>query len=121
MIYDSNLQQHTNHVMQFLQQCADKQIAPNLDKCKFGQTEVTFAGFKLSAHGYQVDHSVTDAISNFPAPTNRTDLRSFFGLVNQLSSSTSHIALLLTPLRPLLSTKNDFIWSVDHDSAFKAA
>lgn len=77
VIYDSNLQQHTNHVMQFLQQCADKQIAPNLDKCKFGQIEVTFAGFKLSAHGYQVDHSVTDAISNFPAPTNRTDLRSF--------------------------------------------
>ena len=45
-------------------------------------------------------------------------MRSFFGLVNQLSSSTSDIASLLTPLRPLLSTKNDFTWAADHDHAF---
>ena len=121
VIYDSDLQQHASHVMQFLQRCADKQIALNLDKCKFAQTEVTFAGFRLSAEGYRVDHSITDAISNFPTPTTRTDLRSFFGLVNQLSSSTSHIASLLATLRPLLSTKNDFVWSADHDCAFQAA
>ena len=121
VIYDSDPQQHTAHVMQFLQRCADKHIALNFDKCKFCQTEVTFAGFRLSTQGYQVDHSITDAISEFPKPSNRTELRSFFGLVNQLSSSTSDVASLLTPLRPLLSTKNDFIWSGDHDHAFKAA
>ena len=118
VIYDSDPQQHTTHVVQFLQRCADKHIALNFDKCKFCQTEVTFAGFRLSAQGYQVDHSITDAISKFPKPSNRTDLRSFFGLVNQLSSSTSDVALLLTPLRPLLSTKNDFTWTANHDHAF---
>ena len=118
VIYDSDPQQHTTHVMQFLQRCADKHIALNFDKCKFCQTEVTFAGFRLSAQGYQVDHSITDAISKFPKPSNRTDLRSFFGLVNQLSSSTSDVTSLLTPLRPLLSTKNDFTWTANHDHAF---
>ena len=58
-------------------------------------------------------------LQNFPTPSNRTDLRSFFGLVNQLSSSTNAIASLRTPLRPLLSTKNDFLWSPDHQQAFK--
>ena len=81
----------------------------------------TFAGFRLSTQGYQVDHSITDAISEFPKPSNRTELHSFYGLVNQLSSSTSDVASLLTPLRPLLSIKNDFIWLGDHDHAFKAA
>ena len=118
VIYDSDPQQHTAHVIQFLQRCADKHIALNFDKCKFRQTEVTFAGFRLSAQGYQVNHSITDAISKFPKPSNRTDLRSFFGLVNQLSSSTSDNASLLTPLHPLLSTKNDFTWAADHDHAF---
>ena len=56
VIYDSDPQQHTANVMQFLQQCADKHIALNFDKCKFCQTEVTFAGFRLSTQGYQVDH-----------------------------------------------------------------
>ena len=121
LIYDSEITQHANHVREFLQRCAEKQITLNLDKCKFCQTQVTFARFSLSAEGYQVDQSITDAIFNFPTPANQTDLRSFFGLVNQLSASTNTISTLLTPLCPLLSTKNDFIWSPNHDEAFKKA
>jgi len=77
VIYGNDIQQHVCHVKQFLQWCADKQIALNLDKYKFCQTTITFAGFQLSAEGYQIDHSITDAISQFPKPTNRTDLHSF--------------------------------------------
>jgi len=50
-----------------------------MEKCKFCQTEVTFAGFRLSAEGYQVDTSITDAIHNFPTPASRSDLHSFLG------------------------------------------
>lgn len=121
VIYDNTIEEHISHVRQFLQRCTDKQIALNPQKCKFCVTEVTFAGFQLSEKGYQVDQSITDAISQFPKPTNRTDLRSFFGLVNQLSSSVNTVASLLIPLRPLLSIKNDFLWSSDHDKAFSAA
>ena len=121
VIYDSDATQHANHVRSFLQRCADKQITLNLDKCHFFQTQVTFAGFQLSGYGYQVDRSITDAISNFPTPTSQTDLRSFFGLANQLSASTNTISSLLSPRRSLLSTKNDFLWSPTHDQAFQAA
>jgi len=120
IIYDSDEDQHAAHVWQFLQRCADKHIALNPEKCKFNQKEVTFAGFTLSEQGYKVDHSIVDAISQFPSPTSRTDLRSFFGLVNQLSSSTNVVAQLLTPLHPLFSTKNDFLWSPNHQQAFNA-
>jgi len=84
IIYDSDEDQHAAHVRQFLQCCADKHIALNPEKCRFNQKEVTFAGFTLSEQGYKVDHSIVDAISQFPSPTSRTDLWSFFGLVNQL-------------------------------------
>lgn len=117
IIYDSDEHQHAAHVRQFLQRCADKHIALNLEKCKFSQTTVTFAGFTLSTQGYQIDQSITAAISQFPNPSNRTDLRSFVGLVNQLSSSTNSVAPLLAPLRPLLSTKNDFLWTPNHQQA----
>ena len=120
IIYDSDKHQHAIHVRQFLQRCADKQIALNLEKCKFNQTEVTFAGFTLSLQGYRVDHSITDAILQFPISTKRTHLRSFFGLVNQMSSTTNVVAPLLTPLHSLLSTKNDFLWSPKHQQAFDA-
>ena len=121
VIYDSNPTQHINHVHQFLQRCAERQITFNTDKWEFAQPQVTFAGFALSAQGYSVDKSITDAISSFPTPTNRTDLRAFCGLANQLSASTAALANLLAPLRPLLSTKNEFMWSPDIEKAFCTA
>ena len=118
VIYDSNAADHLTHVKQFLQRCVDRNIALNIEKCKFFQTTVTFAGFQLSAEGYQIDQTITEAIPSYPTPTNRTDLRSFIRLVNQLTTSTNSVAALLAPLRPLQSTKNDFVWSSDHKGAF---
>ena len=66
-----------------------------------------------------MDPTITEAISRYPAPTSHTELRSFIGLVNQLSSSTNTVATLLAPFRPLLSTKNEFAWSPSHATAFK--
>ena len=121
VIYDKDRTSHITHVQQFLQRCQEQQISLNPDKCTFCQTTITFAGFHLSPEGYRIDSSITNAISHFPAPSSCSDLRSFFGLVNQLSSCTDTIAPLLLPLRPLLSTKNDFLWSEEHEQAFNKA
>ena len=118
VIYDSNIADHTNHVQQFLQRCVDHNIALNVDKCQFFKTQVTFAGFQLSSDGYKIDPSITEAITKYPTPTSRAELCSFIGLVNQLSTSTNTLATLLSPLRPLLSTKNEFLWSAQHQEAF---
>ena len=67
--------------------------------------------------GYQVDPSITAAITLFTSPTTHTELSSFLGLVTQLTSGTNTIAELITPFRPLLSTKNEFMWTTEHDQA----
>ena len=106
VIYDNNVTDHVKHMEQFLQRCVENNITLNIEKCQFFKAQVTFAGFQLSSHGYKVDPpSITEAITKYPTPTTRSDLRSFMGLVNQLSMSTHTLASLLTPLRPLLSTK----------------
>ena len=103
------------HVHQFLQRCRDKQISLNKDKCDFCRTQVTFAGFQLSSIGYHINPMITDAVSQFPTPAARRYLRSFIGLANQLTSTVSK---LLLPLRSLLSTKQEFLWSAEHERAF---
>ena len=117
MIYDSNITDHISQVQQFLQRCVDNNIALNVDKCQFFRTQVNFAGFQLSSSGYKIDPSIIETITKYPKPTGRSDLPSFIGLVNQLSTSTNILATLLDPLRPLLSTKNEFLWSY-HQEAF---
>ena len=121
VIYDSKLSDHIAYVKEFLKRCADQHIVLIAEKYRFFQTKTSFAGFLLSDQGYQVDPAITDAIARYPDPTNRTELRLFVGLVNQLSSSTNAVASLSTPFRALLSTKNEFTWSSCHDTAFTAA
>ena len=82
-----------------------------------GQPTLPFIGFLLSKDSYRIDPAITKAVANFPISSSRTALRSFIGLVNQLSSSTN--AFLLAQFRPLLSTKNTLIWSDEFQSAFE--
>ena len=105
VIYDNDEAQHERHVRQFLQIYAERDISLNVEKLLYAKPEVDFAGFMSSADGYRINGAITEAISKFPTPTSRSDQRSFVGLANQLSSSTSTVAPLLPPLRPLLSTK----------------
>ena len=101
--------------------CVDRNIALNIEQCKFFQTTIMFTGFQLSAERYQIDQTITEAISSYPTPTSRTNLHSFIGLVNQLTASMNSMATLFAPLRPLLSTKNDFQWLSDHKEAFSGS
>ena len=98
VIYDKDKASHIHvpHVQQFLQRCQDRQISLNSNFC---QTEVTLAGFWLSLTGYCIDSSITKAASDFPTPANHTDLQSYFGLANQLSSSMDAVSKLLLPMR----------------------
>ena len=88
VVFDEDKLQHIEHVRQFLRRCEEKGISLNRDKLKFCLMEVPFAGFNLSPGGYAISSDITDVISKFPTPSSRTDLKSFFGLTNQLSSST---------------------------------
>jgi len=65
IIYDSNIEDHITHVKQFLQHCADRSISLNIDKCKFFQTQVTFAGFQLSADGYQINQGNLQVLNTY--------------------------------------------------------
>ena len=121
LVYDKDPATHVNHVRQFLQRCEERGISLNREKFQFCQEEIEFAGFHLSPHGYRISDDITQAISNFPLPKSRTDVRSFFGLVNQLTGNTDTVSSALAPLRPLLSTKNDFLWDSTHTNSFNKA
>ena len=59
-----------------------------------------------------------DAIRMFPTPTNVTDIRSWFGLVNQLSSY-AQLRDMMEPFRKFLSPKVRFEWSPELERAFR--
>lgn len=65
-----------------------------------------------------VDPGKLRDISDFPRPTNITELRSFMGLVEQLAGFSTLVAASKAPLRLLLSVRTPL--DADHDAAFSA-
>ena len=121
VVFDKDEQQHVERVKEILRHCQERGISLNRDKFKVCRPQAHFADFMLTSEGYSISNDIIDAITNFPTPISRTDLRFFIGLTNQLTTCTKELAPALTPLRPLLSTHNDFLWTPDHNIAFQQA
>ena len=62
--------------------CREHNITLGKKKFTFASAEVKFAGYIISDTGVKSDPAKIDAITRFPKPTNLTEMRSFFGLVN---------------------------------------
>lgn len=76
-------------------------------------------GYDVQHGGITVEEGKLKALAKFPQPTNISELRSFMGLVEQLAAFSSEVAVAKGPLRPLLSTRNPYIWTADHYHAFE--
>ena len=57
-------------------------IIINPIKCAFGKTEVEFLGHSLGVVGISPSPTKTEAIIQFPVPTNMKSLQQFLSMVN---------------------------------------
>jgi hypothetical protein len=96
-------------VCRWLDLCGKNGIILNPDKFFFAQDVVEFAGFDITLDDVKPSSKYIDAITKFPTPRNITDVRSWFGLVNQVSYYTS-MTDKMRPFRDLLKPKLPFYW-----------
>jgi len=107
LLWDSNITSSFWHTFDYLKLSADNGIVFNKDKFQFAQENVGFAGFEMTQEGYKPLKKIIRAIKDFPVPTCITDVRSWFGLVNQLSYAFAK-APVMEPFHQLLSAKTFF-------------
>ena len=69
-----------------------------------------FAGFEITPDSVRPYEKYIKAILDFPTLTNDTDVRSWFGLVNQVSYAFSMTEKML-PFRELLKPSVTFVWT----------
>ena len=68
----------------WLDLCGHHDITLNPNKFVFGADTVEFAGFEITPESVRPCKEYLDAIRKFPTPANITDMRSWFGLINQV-------------------------------------
>ena len=113
-----SLEQLQDRVEQVLQRCQKYSVSISHKKFVIGE-RVKFAGHVVSSSGIEPDPDTVAAIANFPCPKDKTELRRFLGLANQLGAFNPDIAHMSSNLRPLTSSKAAFLWLDDHQRDFE--
>lgn len=107
IFYDQGLLEHWWRTLHFLEMVGKAGIILNLEKFQFAQKTVDFAGFRLSENSVEPLPKYIDTIKNLPTPTSITYIRSWFGLVNQISCY-AQLRNIMSPFKSLLSPKTPF-------------
>ena len=113
----ADIEQHWWRVIEFLETCGNSGVVLNFEKFQFCLPTVEFAGFRISEDNVEPLPKYLNAIREYPTPTNISDIRSWFGLVNQVS----HYAVLrdiMEPFRKFLSPKCTFEWTDELNELF---
>ena len=116
--YDTDLGHHWWRTIDFLARVGRSGIVLNPDKFQFAERSVDFAGFRVSDTTIEPLPKYLDAIRDFPTPESTTDIRSWFGLVNQVSNY-AQLRDTMAPFKPFLSPRCKFSWSPELEKAFQ--
>ena len=118
LMHDANLEEHWWRAIEFIELCGRMGIVLNPEKFQFAQSTVTFAGFRITKDSVEPLPKYLDSISGFPTPKNATDIKSWFGLVNQVSHY-AQLRDMIIPFRKFLSPTEKFVWTEELDSIFE--
>ena len=118
LLWDDTIEESFYHTVDFLDTCGNNGVTLNPPKFTFARSTVEFAGFEITPTTVRPCPHFIEAILKFPTPRSITDIRSWFGLINQVSYAFA-AADKMAPFRNLLKPGTRFIWTKDLDDLFE--
>lgn len=118
LLWADDLEESFFQAVRWLDVCGKNGITLNPGKFVFGADEVEFGGFEITRDEVRPCQRYLQAIIDFPTPKDITDVRSWFGLVNQVSYAFS-MAERMLPFRDLLKPGTAFQWNEHLQTLFE--
>ncbi|KAJ8750048.1 hypothetical protein K2173_013963 [Erythroxylum novogranatense] len=104
-------QDHAEHLRIILQTMRDRQLYAKFSKCEFWLDQVIFLGHIVTGEGIQVDPSKIQAVLQWEAPRNVSEIQSFLGLAGYYRRFVEGFSLISAPLTKLLRKNVPFGWT----------
>ena len=118
LMWDNDLEKRWWRILDFLELLGNNSVILDKKKFQFSNKTVDFARFKITDTKIKPLRKFLSAIKDFPTPSKVTDVRSWFGLVNQVSYY-DQLYQVMAPFKKLHSPKKTFLWTERQDEAFK--
>ena len=119
LVFEKDSVEHKDRLVKLMQRLADSGLTLNPDKREFGLSSVTILGHTIAATRVAADPGKVDAIVNARAPSNVSELRGFWGLVQYVGRYIPELATLAAPLRELTKKSVEFRWTRIQEESFQ--
>ena len=80
LISSQNMQDQLKHLQNIFDILKQANLRLNPVKCHFALEKINYLGHIITPSGISTDSAKIRAVSDFPTPTNHTQLRSFLGM-----------------------------------------
>ena len=112
--------EHISTVEKILRKLDRENMSLKLTKCHFARRECEWLGHKITCTGITPLVRKMEPIESLKAPKTVSQLKSFMGSIHSLHKYLPALAESSASLRPLLSRKNDYIWSDECQISFES-
>jgi len=120
LLSSSDITEAFHQAAEWLDICALNGITLNPAKFCFAKDRVDFAGFTVTPNEVRPADKFMVVIRDYPNPTSLTNVRAWFGLVNQVSYTFAMTSAML-PFRELLKQSTPFKWTDKLSDALTAS
>ena len=119
LVHSESVETHAQHLRIVFQHIRDAGLTLRGSKYHLGLSSVYYLGHVFSAKGMSADPSKVQDITDWPVPTNATEVRQFLGLVSYYRRYILNFANIAAPLH-LTQKDASFSWNSKCEEAFQA-
>lgn len=119
LIMSKNFEEHMGHLQEVASQFRRAGLTINVKKSSFCIREVKYLGYIVGEGSLKVDPEKVKAITEFPTPKTRKQLRQFLGMVGWYRKFLSDFSTITYDLTELLSKGKKFEWTDSVQKSFE--
>lgn len=118
IVYSQSWSEHVSLLETVFQRLERACLTLNLSKCEIGKATVTYLCKQVGQGEVRPLLAKITAISEFPVPKTRRELRRFLGMAGYYRCFCRNFSSVAVPLTALLSPSNSFSWTLECQIAF---
>ena len=118
LITGRNDEEHKTNLERVLQRLQQAGMRLNPEKSQFMQSQITYLGHTLTAHGISPSPDKVEAMMQAKPPTSVHELQSFIGSANYVRKFVPKFASIMAPLYTLLKKEALWKWTETEQGAF---
>ena len=119
LVHTADMASHEETIHRVFQRLTDRGLTLNRAKCQLFKSSLNYLGHRTTNEGISPDPEQVKAVKEAPRPTNVAGVRSFMGLVTYCVRFIPKLADISKPLRDLTTKDAAWVWTDQHENAFR--